>query len=94
MTDTRRVSRKELTSKEIVRELEAGNRVVIELEVLGATMRMAIREREGTYYCDTPVKLLTFESREELRICLERYRLARPDSASPEGESEGRENRG
>lgn len=77
MVETLRVSRKDLTSDKILEELDDGNRVVIEIDLLGKTMRMAIRERSGTYYCDTPVKLLTYETRDEMRICLERYKLAR-----------------
>ena len=80
MTDVLRVSRKELTSAEVIRELKRGSRVIVEVELLGVTMNMALRRREGTYYCDTPVKLLTYETDEELRTCLERYRLARSES--------------
>ncbi|WP_233710675.1 hypothetical protein [Natronococcus pandeyae] len=43
---------------------------------------MALRRQEGTYYCDTPMKLLTSETDGEMRTCLERYRLARPEPAS------------
>lgn len=84
MADIRRVSRATLTSTEILRELDTGTRVVIEVELLGRTMEMTVRKREETYYCDTPVKLLTYDSREEMRNCLERYRLARSDG-DPEG---------
>ena len=80
MAETLRVSRKDLTSTEVLHELDKGNRVVIEIDLLGKTMRMAIRENDGTYYCDTPIKLLTYETREEMRICLERYNLARAES--------------
>ena len=79
MTETLHVSRKDLTSGEIIRELEAGNRVIVEVEVLGASMKMSLRRRQGTYYCDTPVKLLTYDTEAEMRRCLERYRLARPE---------------
>lgn len=82
MTETIYVSRKDLTSGEIIRELADGNRVIIEVEILGKTLKMALRRQNGTYYCDTPMKLLTFESEEEMRTCLERYRLARPESAT------------
>ncbi len=77
MTTTIQVGRKELTSGEVLAEVEAGNRVVIEVEMMGATVRMAIRKRADVYYCDTPIKLLTYESEEELQHCLERYRLAK-----------------
>ncbi len=88
MTETIYVSRKDLTSREILQELGNGNRVIIEVEILGKTLRMALRRQGETYYCDTPMKLLTFESEEEMRQCLERYRLARADSADESDERE------
>lgn len=81
MTETIHVDRKDLTSEEIVRELDEGNRVIVEVEILGKTLRMALRQQEGTYYCDTPMKLLTYETEAEMRACLERYRLARAEPA-------------
>ncbi|WP_436344953.1 hypothetical protein [Natronorubrum sp. FCH18a] len=88
MTETIYISRKDLTSGEVLRELGNGNRVIIEVEILGKTLKMALRRQGGTYYCDTPMKLLTFESEEEMQRCLERYRLARADSADgPEEET-------
>lgn len=82
MTETIRIGRKDRTSTEIIRELKQGNRVIVDVEVLGKTLRMSLRRQEGTYYCDTPMKLLTYETDEEMRTCLERYRLARPEPAS------------
>ncbi|WP_408960495.1 hypothetical protein [Natrinema sp. 74] len=40
---------------------------------------MVIRKHDETYYCDTPVKLLKYGTTEEMRSCLERYRLATSD---------------
>jgi hypothetical protein len=80
MPETIRVGRKELTSSEIVHQLENGNRVIVEVNVLGRTMNMAIRRQGGTFYCDTPMKLLTYNTRDEMQACLERYRLAKPAS--------------
>lgn len=88
-TETIRVKRKDLTSAEIVRELERGNRVIVEVEILGKTLQMAIREQRGTYYCDTPMKLLTYETDEEMRACLERYRLARPPGSESAERADG-----
>ncbi|MDQ2051255.1 hypothetical protein RBH26_12275 [Natronolimnohabitans sp. A-GB9] len=80
MSQTIRINRNDLTAKEIVAELNAGNRVIIELEILGRTLQMALRRRDETYYCDTPMKLLTFETETEMRECLERYRLAKSEA--------------
>lgn len=45
MAETIRVGRKELTTEEILRELHRGNRVIVEVEMLGKTLNMAIRRR-------------------------------------------------
>ena len=80
MGETITVGRKELTAAEIIDELDAGNRVIVEVGMLGLTMRMALRRQEETYYCDNSVKLLTFDDEEGMRRCLEQFRLARPES--------------
>lgn len=85
MAETIRIDRKELTAEEIVRELDRGNRVIIDVEILGKSLTMALRRRAGTYYCDTPMKLLTYERRDAMRACLERYRLARAGGDGAEG---------
>ena len=81
MAQTIRTERKELTAEAIVRELDRGNRVLIEVDILGTSMTMALRRRDETYYCDTPLKLLTYETRDAMRRCLERYRLAKAADA-------------
>lgn len=81
MGDVKHVRTGELTSSEVLSALDAGTRVVIEVGIAGVTLDMAIRKRGGTYYCDTPMKLLTYEDEEGMRTCLERYRLA---AAEPE----------
>lgn len=79
MNEPIRASRGELSSAEVVKTVEDGGRVSIEVGVLGKTMEMSIRAHEDTYYCDTPVKLLTVDSEDDLQQCLERYRLASAD---------------
>ena len=79
MSIIKEITRKELTAVEIVDIVESGGRVVIELSVLGKTTRVVIRRQGGTYYCDTPMKLLTFDNEHELRNCLERFKLAKRD---------------
>lgn len=86
MADVIRTSRREMTSREVLEALHEGKRVIIEVTVLGKTIEMAIRETGGTYYCDTPMTLLTYETEEEMRTCLERYRLAEPSEGSETGE--------
>lgn len=89
MDEPLRVSRGEATSSEILEHLDAGRRVIIEVEVLGRTMEMTTRRQGGTYYCDTPVKLITYETEEEMRACLERYRLAESDTDASDTNGEG-----
>lgn len=81
MTEVSYVSRKELTTAEIIDRVENGGRVVIEVSVLGSEKQIVIRKDGGVYYCDTALKLLTHDTPEELRHCLERFRLSEPDSA-------------
>lgn len=85
MAEARYVRRLELSSADVVAELQEGRRVIIEVSVLGTQLRMAIRERNGTYYCDTPIKLMTFKSSDELMACLERYRLATASESTTGG---------
>ena len=80
MSTITRVSRGELTADEILEILDGGGRVVIEVSVLGKATTVVVRRHRGTYYCDTPIKLLTHDTREEFRECLETFRLARRDS--------------
>lgn len=77
MSDIKHISRKELTSIEVLDILADGGRVVIELSVLGRATKVVIRQHGGTYYCDTPMKLMKYESEEELQDCLERFRLTK-----------------
>ena len=79
MSEAIYVDRKDLTSQEVLDHLNDGTRVLIEVDVLGKTLRMALRRQAGTYYCDTPIKLLTYDTEAEMRNCLERYRLARAE---------------
>lgn len=78
MSDTVHATRKELSSREILDIVRDGGRVRIETSVLGATTQVVLRQQDGTYYCDTPMKLLTHETPEAFRTCLERFRLAKP----------------
>ena len=79
MTYIKEITRKELTSQEVLEIVNDGGRVVIELSVMGKSARVVIRRHEGTYYCDTPMLLMRHETEEALRDCLERYRLTRSE---------------
>jgi hypothetical protein len=47
MDEPLRVSRGEATSSEILQNLDAGRRVIIEVEIMGKTMEMATRQQAG-----------------------------------------------
>ncbi len=72
--------RKELSASEIIELVEDGSRVVLEMAVLGYTSRVVIRHHEGQYYCDTPLKLMRLDTANELKTCLERFRMTRRES--------------
>lgn len=79
MTDPIRIDARELTSGEVLDLLKSGQRVVVEVSIVGISLDMSIRKQAETYYCDTPMKLLTYDTDEGMRNCLERYRLARAE---------------
>lgn len=76
MEEPVRVARGELTTTEIIEALQNGQRIIIEVDLLGRSVELALRMREDTYYCDTPVKLLTFNTEDGFRTCLHRFGLA------------------
>ena len=80
MSSITTVARNELTAPEIIDIVNDGGRVIIEQSILATSVRLVIRYQDGTYYCDTPMKLMKHETEEELRDCLERYRLTKPVS--------------
>lgn len=85
MTEIAQVTRQELSAPEVIDIVEDGGRVIIEMSVLGKTTKVVIRQQSGTYYCDTPMKLLKYDERSDLRACLERFRLV---DRQPEAESD------
>lgn len=85
LADIKRVSRGELTAGEIVDVVDAGGRVIIELTILGQPTKLAIRSHDGSYYCDTPMKLFKHDTVQGLRACLEKFRLTSQEmSGEPE----------
>lgn len=59
-----RIDMAEATVGELLAALEEHGRVVLGLEAAGGTVQL--REHDGTYYCDTSIKLYTFDCRERL----------------------------
>jgi hypothetical protein len=61
----------ELTSDELLEALDSGRRVIVTTEFLGAEHEVTLRTDGDTYYCDTPTRLHTHDSTEEMRRCIE-----------------------
>ena len=73
-----RVSPGELTVDELLERLQAGQRVVVEREVLGGVHEVTLRFDGETYYCDTPTTLHRHGTAEAMRACLEEQAYGRP----------------
>jgi hypothetical protein len=61
----------ELGAEELLETLESGRRVVVNTEFLGSEHTVTLRRDGETYYCDTPTRLHTHDSAEEMRECIE-----------------------
>ncbi|KYH26969.1 hypothetical protein HAPAU_08570 [Halalkalicoccus paucihalophilus] len=71
MVEPLRVQPDERSTEELIELLDSGRRVLIEVEIAGTIKEIALRQRDGVYYCDTPTTLHTHETRDGIRKCLE-----------------------
>lgn len=71
MVEPLRVAPGELPAEELIELLDSGRRVLIGVEIAGTTHEIALRQRDGVYYCDTPTTLHTHETKAGIRDCLE-----------------------
>ena len=69
-----RIEPGELSVEEIIDRLHAGDRVVIERELLGGVHEVTLRFDGETYYCDTPTTLHRHDTPEGMRRCLDQQR--------------------
>jgi len=76
MGETRVIEAGELDPEELLAELEAGHRIIVRTEFLGAEHEVTLRHDGETYYCDTPTRLHKHTTAEEMRTCLERQGYA------------------
>jgi hypothetical protein len=74
MSDPVHLSPGEATPAEIIERLEAGDRVIVETELLGSVHEITLRFDGEVYYCDTPTTLHRHETREGMRRCLDDQR--------------------
>lgn len=70
MTEPLFVAAGERSTEELLSVLDSGQRVVVRTELLGNEHEVTLRHDGETYYCDTPTKLHTHESAQEMRECL------------------------
>lgn len=75
-----RISRKEFSSDEILSRLDDGQRVIVTTGAFGIEKEITLRKNEDTYVCDTGFKLMSYDDRDGMKQCIERLRLADPDS--------------
>lgn len=70
------------TDTEVLDLLDAEGRVELELN---ANQTVTLRKSNGTYYCDTAVKLHTYDDPEGMCACLEQ--LGVPTGGQPDAQS-------
>lgn len=78
-TEPVRISRKELSSDDVLEKLDEGQRVIVTVEVLGVTKDVILRKTDGEYVCDTGFKMMSYTDREDMKRCIERLRLTNSD---------------
>ena len=74
-----RISRKELSSDDVIDRLDEGQRVIVVLEVFGVEREVTLRKSGSEYVCDTGFKLLTYDDQDGMKRCIERLRLAKAE---------------
>jgi hypothetical protein len=70
-----KISRKELSSDEIMERIQSGQRVIVTVEMLGVEREVTLRKTEEEYVCDTGLKLMNYEDQDGLKACIKRLRL-------------------
>jgi hemin uptake protein HemP len=66
----------EASVDEIIDRLQAGQRVIVERELLGGVHEITLRFDGEIYYCDTPTTLHRHETADGMRQCLKGQRYA------------------
>jgi hypothetical protein len=72
----------ETTSDELLSVLDDDQEVNLEVGSADSTHSVTLRKQGDTYYCDTSVKLYSYESHEELLSCLEELGVPTPPNGS------------
>jgi hemin uptake protein HemP len=73
MRDSTEVEAGEHDAEKLLTLLRAGERLVVQAEVLGGSQEVTLRFDGETYYCDTPTTLHKHDSAEEMAECMRQY---------------------
>ena len=76
MSEPLRVEAGELSVDELIDALNDGRRVLVDVEVAGATHEVALRYDGETYQCDTPTNHHRHRSEDGMRTCIEQMGYA------------------
>ena len=60
----------EYSPDELLKRLQAGERIVVTTTFLGERHEVTLRFDGETYYCDTPTRLHKHPTAEEMRTCI------------------------
>lgn len=76
MSEVLRVEAGELSVDELIDALNDGRRIMVDVEVAGASHEVALRYDGDTYHCDTPTNLHRHTEEAEMRGCIDRMGYA------------------
>jgi len=76
MSQLLRVAAGELSVDELIDALNDGRRVLVDVEVAGATHEVALRYDGETYHCDTPTNLHRHPNENGMRHCIDQMGYA------------------
>ena len=79
MSERRRGEAGELSVDERIDALNDGRRVLVDVEVAGASHEVALRYDGETYHCDTPTNLHRHADESGMRGCIDQMGYASPE---------------
>jgi len=79
MSEVLRVEAGELSVDELIDALNGGQRILVDVEVAGASHEVALRYDGETYHCDTPTNLHRHADESGMRGCIDQMGYASPE---------------
>ncbi|MDB2290662.1 hypothetical protein [Halorubrum ezzemoulense] len=79
MSEVLRVEAGELSVDELIDALNDGQRILVYVEVAGASHEVALRYDGETYHCDTPTNLHRHADESGMRGCIDQMGYASPE---------------